>query len=107
MRNFIQDGATLTAPAPTGGVISGDLAIIGALIGVATVTAAAGTPVAFKTTGVFELPKVSAQAWTIGALIYWDGTAKNATTTSSGNTLIGFATEAAANPSGVGRVKIG
>jgi predicted RecA/RadA family phage recombinase len=63
--------------------------------------------VAVKTRGVFELPKVSAQAWTVGAPIYWDGTAGNATTVTTSNTLIGYATEAAANPSSVGRVRIG
>jgi predicted RecA/RadA family phage recombinase len=107
MRNFIQPGDTLTVPAPTGGVLSGGMVIIGSLIGIATATAAVGVPVAVKTTGVFELPKVSAQAWTIGVPIYWDGTAGNATTTSTSNTLIGYASEVAANPSSVGRVRIG
>ncbi|GGC90393.1 DUF2190 family protein [Chelatococcus reniformis] len=106
MKNFIQPGDTLTVPAPSGGVDSGDVVIIGALIGVAGSTAAVGVPVAVKTKGVFELPKVSAQAWTIGAPIYW-AAAGNATTVSTDNTLIGYATEAAANPSAVGRVRIG
>lgn len=106
MKNFIEAGDTLTVPAPTGGVASGGIVIIGGLIGVATCTAAVGVSVAVKTTGVFELPKVSAQAWTVGAAIYWDGVAGNATTTSTSNTLIGYATEAAANPSAVGRVKL-
>lgn len=107
MKNFIEAGDTLTVPAPTGGVISGGVVIIGSLKGVAGSTAAAGVSVAVKTTGVFELPKVSAQAWTVGAPIYWDATAGNATTTSTDNTAIGFATEAAANPSAVGRVRVG
>ena len=39
----------------------------------------------FKTTGVFDMAKTSAQAWTVGALIYWDDTNKVAT--NSSNTL--------------------
>jgi predicted RecA/RadA family phage recombinase len=107
VKNFIQDGENITVPAPSGGVLSGQLVIIGSLIGVATFAAAAGAPTSVKTKGVFELAKVSAQVWTVGAPIYWDSNASNATTTASGNTLIGYATEAAANPSAVGRVRIG
>jgi predicted RecA/RadA family phage recombinase len=107
MKNFIEAGDTLTVPAPSGGVVSGGVVIIGSLIGIAGSTAAVGVNVAVKTRGVFELPKVSAQAWTVGAPIYWDAGAGNATTTATDNTAIGYATEAAANPSAVGRVRIG
>ena len=107
MKNYIQSGDVLTVPAPAGGVLSGGIVIIGSLIGFATATAAAGVAVAVKTKGIFEVAKVSAQAWTVGAPIYWDSTASNATTVSSANTLIGYAAEAAANPTSVGRVRIG
>jgi predicted RecA/RadA family phage recombinase len=107
MKNFIEAGDTLTVPAPSGGVVSGGVVIIGSLIGIAGSTADASVNVAVKTRGVFELPKVSAQAWTVGAPIYWDAGAGNATTTATDNTAIGYATEAAANPSAVGRVRIG
>ena len=106
MKNFIQDGCSLTVPAPAGGILSGGIFISGLLIGIASSTAAAGIPVVVKTTGVYELPKVSAQAWTIGAAIYWDTAAGNATTVAGGNTLIGYASEVAANPSSVGRVRL-
>jgi predicted RecA/RadA family phage recombinase len=106
MKNFIEEGDSLTVPAPAGGVVSGDLVVIGLLAGVAATTQAAGIPVAVKTTGVFELAKVSAQAWTIGQSIYWDAVAKNATTSNASTTLIGYATEPAANPSAVGRVRL-
>jgi predicted RecA/RadA family phage recombinase len=106
MKNFILEGDTLTVPAPTGGVVSGGLVIIGLLIGVATTTQPQGAPVAVKTRGVFEFPKVSAQAWAQGQAIYWDPAANNATTSSTSTTLIGYATEVAANPSAVGRVRL-
>lgn len=105
MKNFIQLADTLSVPAPSGGVVSGGMVIIGLMVGVATATAGVGVPVAVKTTGVFELPKVSAQAWTIGTAIYWDSGAGNATTVSTSNTLLGYASEVAANPSAVGRVR--
>lgn len=107
MKNYIQPGNVLTIPAPTGGVVSGAPVISGSLIGIADATAAEGEEVAVSTEGVFELAKTSAQAWTLGAKVYWDGTNSVATTTATGNTLIGIAAAAAANPSALGLVKIG
>lgn len=106
MKNYIQPGDTLTVPAPTGGVLSGGVVIIGSLLGVATTTAAVGIPVAIKTTGVFEFPKVSAQAWAVGDKVYYDSATGFATATVGSNALLGTVTEAAANPSAVGRVRL-
>lgn len=104
MKNFLQDGRVLTVTAPSGGIISGAGLKVGDLFGVAQATAAEGKDVAIVTTGVFSMSKVSAQAWTAGAKVYWDDTNKLATTTASGNTLIGRATAAAANPTAKGNV---
>jgi predicted RecA/RadA family phage recombinase len=103
MKNFINEGYTLDVTSGSN-VTSGQLVILGSLVGVATTTAAAGTTFALKTSGVFELAKNSAEAWTIGAKIYWDTTNLWATTTVGSNVLIGRAAEIAANPSAVGRV---
>ena len=105
MRNFVQSGAALTLAAPYA-VTSGQGALIGSLFGVASVTLASGAQGAFQIEGVYELTKVSAQAWTPGALIYWDNAARNCTTVLTGNKLIGVASEAAANPSATGRVRL-
>jgi predicted RecA/RadA family phage recombinase len=107
MKNFIQPGNVIDVAAPSGGVVSGALVIIGSVIGVAQTTEVAGVVVPLVTAGVFELPKASAQAWTVGTKVYWDATNSVATTTASGNTLIGHVVAGAANPSAVGRVKIG
>lgn len=107
MKNYIQPGNTLTIPAPAGGVVSGAVVISGSLIGVAAADATEGDDVALATEGVYELAKTSAQAWTLGAKIYWDETNSVATTVDTDNTLIGIAAAAAANPSAVGLVKIG
>lgn len=105
MKNFIQEGDTLDVTSGSN-VVSGQLVILGSLIGVATTTALAGTSFALKTSGVFELPKNSAEAWTIGEKLYWDATDGWVTATSTSNTQLGVASEVAANPSSIGRVLI-
>ena len=105
MKNYIQDGVNVTVAAPAD-VTSGAGVLVGTLFGVASTDAASGAQVAIVTTGVFELPKTTAQAWTVGAAIYWDNTNTVATTASSGNTLIGKALAAAANPSATGIVRL-
>lgn len=105
MKNYVQQGDIITLAAPYD-VASGAGALVGVQFGVATHTALSGANVALATRGVFTLAKVSAQAWTVGAAIYWDNSAKNCTTTSSGNTLIGAAMEAASNPSSTGVVRL-
>ena len=105
MKNFIQEGITLTLAAPYA-VVSGDGLLVGSIFGVATGDAANGAEVEAITRGVFSLKKTSAQAWTVGALIYWDNTAKECTTTVSTNKLIGVAVAAAVNPSSTGLVRL-
>lgn len=107
MKTFIQNGDMITVSAPAGGTVSGKIYKVGAFIGVAATTEAAGDPVQLKLTGVFELGKTSAQAWAIGDLVYMNtanGTLSNAS--AAGLVMIGVATEVAANPSAVGRVRL-
>ena len=99
MKNFVAVGNILTLPAPAA-VASGDGALIGTIFGVAQKAAANGEDVAILVTGVFELPKAASQAWAVGAKVYWDNTAKNTTTTVSGNTLIGVAVKAVGGTAG-------
>ena len=105
MKNYIAPGDIVDVAAPYE-VASGDGALIGALFGVAVADAANGTPVRLKTTGVFDLAKLAAQAWTLGAKIYWDNTNKRCTSVATDNTLIGVAVAAAANPSATGLVRL-
>ena len=108
MRNFIESGASIDVLAPVN-VTSGQLLVVGDLVGCAVTSALAGTTVALRRGGVVELAKASAQAWTVGTKVYLDSStglvttaAVNAATTP--NTLIGRVTEPASNPSSVGRV---
>ncbi|MDG9791977.1 DUF2190 family protein [Brucella anthropi] len=105
MKNYIQPGDNVTVPAPAD-VKSGDLVVVGDLFGVAQFSAKAGDDVEIATKGVFGLPKVSAQAWSVGAKVYYVAADKNISTTATGNTFIGHATEAAANPSDFGAVRL-
>lgn len=89
MQNYKQTGDVMTFTAPTGGVVSGVGYKIGQLFVVALVSAAVGLPFAGQVTGVVTLPKNATQALTEGALLYWDNTAKNVTTTATANLLIG------------------
>lgn len=104
--NFRQEGDIVPYTAPSGGVVSGTAYLIGAILVVAEVTAAEGVVFNGRVVGIVSYAKVSAQAWTEGAKIYWDNSAKNMTTTASGNTLVGVAAAVAANPSATGLVRL-
>ena len=108
MKNFVQPGANLTLPAPYD-CASGGGALIGSIFGVASNVVESGDDGVFVTEGVFDLPKAASQAWAVGAKIYWDNTAKNLTTTSASNTLVGVAVAAVGGGAGevVGRIKLG
>lgn len=105
MKNFVNGGWTVRVPAQAS-VKSGDLVVVGELFGVAYHDAEPGDPVEINTEGVFTLPKTSAQAWTVGAAVYWDSENKAVTTTAGDNVPIGHAVEAAANPSATGVVRL-
>jgi predicted RecA/RadA family phage recombinase len=105
MKNFIQAGNTITITAAADGT-SGAGLLVGKLFGVLTADVKVAAEVELAVVGVFELAKVEAQAWTVGAAVYWDDTAKACTTTVGSNTKIGHAVAAAANPSTVGAVRL-
>jgi predicted RecA/RadA family phage recombinase len=103
MKNYIQSGNNITLTM-IADVLSGVGVLIGAIFGVVQGNALAGALCVLVRKGVFELPKTSAQAWTVGAKLYWDDTAKVVTTTVGTNILIGAAFAVAANPSATGLV---
>lgn len=103
--NYLQEGGHVTVAAPAAKT-SGDGVLVGSLFGVAITTVANGANVEIATTGVWNLAKTSAQAWTVGQRIYWDDTNSVATSTASSNKLIGVAMAVAANPSSTGEVRL-
>ncbi len=107
MKTYIQAGDCLTVAAPAGGTVSGELYKVGAIIGVAATTEAAGAAVVLKTNGVFDLTKTSAQAWAVGDLIFMNTTTRALTNVSAtGLVLAGMATEVEANPSATGACRL-
>lgn len=104
-KNFVQSGVNLTVPAPAN-VTSGAGVLVGSIFGIAAGDAASGEDLDLITEGVFEMPKVSALAISLGDKVYWDDTAKLVNKTASGNTLIGAAVKVAANPSAAVNVRL-
>ncbi len=107
MKNFVQPGETVTVTAPYA-VNSGQGVLVGNLFGVASANALISTDVEIQTTGVFDLAKAASQAWTVGALIYWDNVARVCTTVVGSNVLIGKALLAVGSGAGetTGRVRL-
>jgi predicted RecA/RadA family phage recombinase len=98
MKNFVQPGRTVTVAAPAN-VTSGDLVVVGSIIGVANFTALSGTDVEIDTQGVFTLPKVTTDEISQGDKLYWDSSAGKLTVTPGTNSkpLVGLARAAAGN----------
>jgi len=99
---FVQDGLNIDYT-PVSAVVAGQVVVQGSMIGVAKTPIAAGALGSLAVRGLFDVAKANEQQ-ALGAALYWDadgnpynGTAGTgcATTTSSGNTFIGF-TQAAA-----------
>lgn len=108
MRNYVQPGNTVTLTAPYA-VASGDGLLAGSVFGVAAGDAALGEPVEAALTGVFDLPKVPSQAWSLGDPVYWDGGNHHCTNVPSSHKMIGAAVLAVGGSAGeiVGRVRLG
>jgi predicted RecA/RadA family phage recombinase len=94
---------TLTAPYA---VVSGDGMLVGLIFAVATMDAAISTVVEGIVEGVAKINKLSTDVFAVGAAVYWDNTNRRCTSTAAGNTKIGVATVAAANPSSTVTVRL-
>ena len=106
MKNYVQEGKTLTVTAP-GAVVSGQYVTLGSIRGVAAFDAASGEPVEVATEGVFTLPKVAAEDIAVGDLLYWTGTACTKTAGTGSKPLVGVAVKAAGNGVATVNVKLG
>jgi predicted RecA/RadA family phage recombinase len=106
--SYIQPGEVLQFTAPTGGVTKGVGVLIGNLIVIALDTVAQTLPFRGMVTGVHSVAKAASQAWAEGAIVYWDNTAKNFTTTSTANYRAGVAVEAVGGGAGdtIGKVRL-
>lgn len=107
MKNFVAVGDRLTITAGAD-IASGAGVLVGSLFGVAEAAIANGAEGAIVLTGIYDLPKVGSQAWTVGALVYWDAGNARCTTTASTHKLIGVAAAAVGSGAGetTGRVRL-
>jgi len=107
MKNFIQQGDTLTLT-PGAAVASGVGYLFGtSLFGVAAADVANGVPGSFVVEGVVEIAKTSALAISTGDRLFWDVTNKCVNKTTTAQQCVGIAVSDAANPSPTVRMKIG
>lgn len=107
MKNFIARGDAITITAGAD-IASGAGVLAGSIFGVAAGDIANGAEGTINLTGVYDLPKVGSQAWTVGAKVYWDAANALCTTVATGNTLIGVAVLAVGSGAGetTGRVRL-
>lgn len=104
---FVQDGASVDYT-PGSAVAAGDVIVQGELIGVARTPIAAGVLGSLAVDGVFDFAKATGGGTAIsaGANVYWDDTNNVATTTATGNKLIGKCVKAAADGDNKVRVRM-
>jgi predicted RecA/RadA family phage recombinase len=88
---FVQPGDSIEFIAPGGGVTVDVPKQIGQVLVFPMVTAAATVRFNGMIRGVFEVTKVGSQAWTEGAIVYWDAGNTRFTTVGTGNLRAGFA----------------
>ena len=95
MKNFLSQGNTLTFTNDTGAPISSGIGVLlGTIFGVTVGDIAENTSGVLNLVGTYELAKAPSEAWSLGAAVYWDNTAKHCTNVATDNTLIGAAIEA-------------
>ncbi len=104
---FVHDGASIDYT-PAADVAAGDVVVQGELVGVAKLDIKANTLGALAVAGVFDFAKATGggTAITAGANVYWDDTNNVATTTATGNKLIGKCVKAAADADATVRVRM-
>lgn len=107
MATFIQDGDSLDYT-PGADVAAGAVVVQGDLVGVAKRPIPANTLGSLAVSGVFDLPKATGASTAIGAgvNVYWNAAGQVATTTASGNKLLGKTVRAAADADALVRVRL-
>lgn len=107
MATFIHDGNSIDYT-PGSAVTAGAVVVQGELVGVAKVDIPASTLGALSVTGVFDFPKATGAGTAIaaGANCYWNAGAQQATTTATGNKLIGKSVRAAADADATVRIRM-
>ena len=105
MKNFVRKGRVVPLTMPYDRT-SGQGVLVGHIFGVVATDALNATEASVAVTGEFDVTKDSS-TFSQGDLVYWDNSAKACTSTSSGNKIIGAATQAQLTGDTTVRVKLG
>ena len=107
MATFVHDGKSIDYT-PTSDTAAGAVVVQGELVGVTKTPIAANALGALAVVGVFDFPKATGggTAITAGANCYWDAANTRATTTATGNKLIGKCVRAAADADALVRIRL-
>jgi predicted RecA/RadA family phage recombinase len=87
-------------------IAAGAVVVIGARIGVSLNAIAVGATGPIAVVGAYKLTKKSGDTFVQGALVYWDATNQYITSTTTSNTLGGYAVAAAASADATITVKL-
>lgn len=108
MNKFSQEGKVLEYSNAGSAIVSGQvipLASVGVVVAMGAIAASTGKG-SVLVEGVVELAKETSMAFAFGDPLYWDTAEARLTKTSTGNTICGFASEAAGSSATVGKVKL-
>jgi predicted RecA/RadA family phage recombinase len=107
MARFIQEGNSIDHT-PGADVAAGAVVVQGDLVGVAARDIKANKLGALAVSGVFDFPKATSggSAIAAGALCYWNAGTQQATTTASGNKLVGKCVKAAVDADALVRIRM-
>ena len=104
---FVQEGSAIDYT-PNADVDAGAVVVQNDLVGVTKRRIPANTLGALHVAGVFDFPKATgaSTAITAGANCYWNAAGQQATTTATGNKLIGKCIRAAADADATVRIRM-
>lgn len=105
-RNFRQPGETIPVTAPAD-VASGDVVVVGSLVGVAHTTALQGETVEIGLCGVWDLPKATPLEMNPGDALWVDAGTGKLTKTAAGNTLAGVCVAHAGSAEATVAIRLG
>lgn len=103
-QNFVCEGDVLQLPI-SATVTTGSPIVVGSRIGVALGSGVSGDTIRVAMEGVFTCPKLTGAAITVGAVVYWDDTAKKMTVTAGSNLVAGYCYAAEASGATTVQVK--
>ena len=101
---FIHEGKAIDYT-PTADMTAGTVVVLGDRVGVSIVDIPAEVLGALQVTGVFDFEKDNTVIPLYGR-VYWNATAKKATVTATGNTLLGIALNATVATDTIVRVRL-